>query len=217
LAKLLKSWLRHCEKHPSRPRSPVHLHLLVDGYASLPSQWRVWEAARPMVQDCHNPSDGSYWFYIFSAGDVMNLKLDIKVPRDLLPDADELERILENALTMTAKAVKVDFDTTTKTWNTRPEFQIARGKFLRTVFTEDANYGFVNDGTTVRYALMSPDFKAKTTPGFIGSKAGAGDLIIVNRNHPRPGIKARKFDEAIADKWEKEFPIQVQRAIDSEF
>lgn len=147
----------------------------------------------------------------------MNIKIEIKIPKDLLPDANKLERILENALTMTAKAVKVDFDTTTKTWTTRPEFQIARGKFLRKVFTEDANYGFVNDGTTVRYALMSPDFKAKTRPGFIGSGAGAGDLIIVNRNNPRPGIKARQFDKMISEKWEKEFPIQIQRAIDSEF
>jgi len=140
----------------------------------------------------------------------------IKVPRRILADPARVIRAVENALTGTALAVKVDFDTTTRTWKNRPKFTIKRSKLRRLVSTTDDVYRFVSRGTRVRYAVMSDDFVAKTRPGIIGSGKGKGGLVGFTKR-PLPGIQARDFEPTIKKKWDREFPRNVQRAIDAEF
>jgi len=140
----------------------------------------------------------------------------IKLPRRLLADPVRVFRVVENALTGTALAVKVDFDTTTRTWKNRPKFTIKRSKLRRLVYTNSDIYRFVSRGTRVRYAVMTDNFIAKTQPGVIGSRAGRGGLLAFTKR-PLPGIKARRFEPTIKQKWDKEFPRNVQRAIDAEF
>lgn len=147
----------------------------------------------------------------------MAIKLTpIKLPRKLLAEPARVIRAVENAMTGTALAIKVDFDTTTRTWKDRPKFVIKKSKLKRTISTDSDIYRFVSRGTRVRYAVMSEDFKPKTRTGFIGSNQGKGGVIGFSKR-PLPGIKAREFEPTIQKKWQKEFPVNVQRAIDAEF
>lgn len=140
------------------------------------------------------------------------------VPRNAIFAPDRLEKAVENALDGAALAAKADFGVTTQTWETPVKFEIEAVKQgVREVFTTNKIYLYVNHGTRVRYATMTPDFQPKTTPRLIRSRRGAGGVAYVRKDRPRPGIKARKFDEEIAKKWRKQLPKTLQRAIDAEF
>lgn len=139
----------------------------------------------------------------------------IMPPLPLL-DPRKIARAVENALDGAAKDVKVDFLVTTQTFDHTVEFTIESKEGWRSVSTTDAPYCYINAGTKVRHALMSPDFRAKTRPRYIGSNKGRGGVLIVSRKINLPGIEAREFDKTIAEKWQKEFPVILQRAIDAE-
>jgi hypothetical protein len=117
---------------------------------------------------------------------------------------------------MTAAGIQADFETTVDTWASKPKFIIYKGQAMRIVGTSDSIYRFLNSGTRVRRAVLSPDFRAKTSPGFIGSRRGRGGRVYVSKKVNLPGIKPRKFSNAIQEKWQKQFPIQLQRALDVE-
>lgn len=114
------------------------------------------------------------------------------------------------------------FAKTYSTWGHKPDFE--------TTFEETANqmvgsaltsgegssenpYPFIVKGTQVRYATMTPDFVAKSTPRVIGSKAGKGGLAYVDTRKPRPGIKAREYEQEIARREEPKFYKRVQKAM----
>jgi hypothetical protein len=122
-----------------------------------------------------------------------------------------LDRITA-AMQETVKEFDQDFQKTTRTWKRRPRFQkkvtAQTDRVIGEAWTENVIYHFVSGGTRVRYATMTPDFVAKTRTGWVGSRPGRGGLLYVNKNRPRPGIKARKFPEAIA---KKQFPYYVRR------
>lgn len=146
----------------------------------------------------------------------MPFKARLIFPKSVLADPRAVVRSIENTLTGAALGVKVDFDVTTQTWKDRPLFVITRQPGKRLVATKSDIYRFISRGTRVRYAVMTGDFAAKTSPGVIGSSAGKGGLAFVGKK-PLPGIKARKFEEVIGRKWSRLLPVLAQRAIDSEF
>ena len=138
------------------------------------------------------------------------------IPKSLLLEPEKLMKAINNAMDGAAEAARVDFYSTTDTFKTvKPKFRITKRRLNRIIATDNRVYGFLNDGTPVRYAVMSPDFRAKTKTGFIGSRIGRGRLVIISKKIKRPGIKPRKFAETIAKKWQKELPKIVQRSIDS--
>lgn len=156
----------------------------------------------------------------------MNLQLrHIKIKGDLI-DGKKLSRAIENALTGEAKAVKVDLDTTTRTWEHRPEFTIEKGEGRRTVATDDEVFGYVDEGTpahiiTAKSANKPLTFgvggSPKTAPRVIGSRAGTrGGTIVRAQVVHHPGTAAREFTETIKEKWDDLLPDAIQRAIDSE-
>lgn len=152
--------------------------------------------------------------------------MKVILPRKLL-NTPGLVRAIENALTGAAKNVKVDFDTTTQTWHTRPTFTIDREPGKRTVSTDDPPYPWVNDGTprhiiapkkpggVLVYGVPS---SPKTAVRVIGSSAGSRGSTIVRTPKPvqHPGSDAREFDEEIKEKWDDKLPGILQRAIDAE-
>jgi len=95
------------------------------------------------------------------------------------------------------------FGETTRTWRHAVKFDITlRPETTQIVggcFTQDEVYFYLDGGTRVRYATMTPDFQAKTRPWWIGSGPGRGGVRYINRRRPRPGIKARHFADAVAD------------------
>lgn len=96
------------------------------------------------------------------------------------------------------------FKKTTRTWRGKPEWvkKIRRtpGVIEGDFYTLSDIYRFISEGTKVRYATMTPDFVAKTVSGWTGSRPGRGGLLFINKNRPRPGIKARLFPETIAQR-----------------
>jgi hypothetical protein len=115
------------------------------------------------------------------------------------------------------KEVLRDFVRTALYWKEKPNFQYikdisAKGTMSVLVGTDDQPYSYVNNGTSVRFATMTSNFRPKTEPGSLVSGRGAGKVAFINKKAPRPGIRARKFDEQIQKIWEKKFKTQMEAA-----
>jgi hypothetical protein len=110
------------------------------------------------------------------------------------------------------------FNKVTATWNHKPKFVISRfvtgDDVYVQVVTDDKIYYFVDQGTSVRYAKMTDDFEPKTSPGWIGSRTGRGGLDYIDPRHPRPGIVARNWTEAIYSDRQDKFNRNVYRAVE---
>ncbi len=117
-----------------------------------------------------------------------------------------------------AKRVVSLFNDTVQTWRTDVDFYVETDRvgdtFSVTVFTDSDIYRFVNDGTSVRYAVMTEDFIPKTYPGIVSSTEGRGGFSYIPKDwktrkipgvYPKPGIKARNFVDAIYNKREQIF------------
>lgn len=79
-------------------------------------------------------------------------------------------------------------------------------------------YVFISEGTGIRWALMSSDWRSKTQPGRLKPGRGRGGVVIAGRRamtarniRPRPGIKGRKFDKQIAKKEQTPFKRKIQQ------
>ena len=114
----------------------------------------------------------------------------------------------------TSKRAVREFKKTHQTWQEqkptwRREVKVT-DRFARwQVDTSHLIYYFLNNGTEVRYAAMTPGFKPKTRVRFIGSSPGFGGFSHLNtRKPPGPnGIEAREWDQAIAKRME---PIVIK-------
>ncbi len=147
------------------------------------------------------------------------------LPKKLVADPVKLTRALTNALNGVAKDIQIDFKVTTQTWDHKVDFPIQQpSAYRRIVATDDEIYGYVNDGTRPHRILpkgkmlrFNTPFRPKTLPNKIMSGPGSkGTAVVFSRGVNHPGTKARKFDVAIKDKWDKEFGVIMQRAVDSE-
>ena len=135
-----------------------------------------------------------------------------------IPGRNELDRRINEAMKDWNKLNKEDFESTTKGFTrNKIDFDIL---FVFTpnhkeaeVSTGNDIYRYLNDGTNVRYATMGPRFKHKTVPGRIRAGSGTTDVAYINKNRPRPGIKARKFDENIMKKLKPKFFELVSKAV----
>lgn len=148
------------------------------------------------------------------------------MPKKLSTDPKRMAQAITNALNSTALAIKADFETTAQTWNDKPTFQIATlTTYTRAIGTEHAVYAMLNKGTKPHLIrpkgggvlVFRTPFQAKTVPRQIMSGPGrkGANQVFTRRPINHPGTKARAWDQAIAEKWRKQFPAIMQRAIDS--
>ncbi len=153
--------------------------------------------------------------------------IKVFVPTSIAGDPRKLARAVTNALDGAAKGALVDFKTTTQTWEHQPAFDIQQpSEDQRVVGTDDDIYHFVSGGTKPHIIVprngkvltwIGANYRPKTRPRVIKSNKGGNDnTIVYTKLVQHPGTEAREFDEAIAEKWQKELPITMQRAIDSE-
>jgi hypothetical protein len=105
------------------------------------------------------------------------------------------------------------FKVTGTTWASGTGFEInVKDDYKIEVATSEKPYLFVNFGTKVRYAQLSPDWQSKTKPGQLPSSAGKGRVLYIDKSKPKPGIKARRFDEIVAGRirsWVAHNPIKL--------
>ena len=141
-----------------------------------------------------------------------------------VPDLGKILAPFEKEMKKFNTKVRANFMTSVQTWDHKPVFEkeietvggwSSLVKVIGTVSTTDDVYGYINNGTSVRYATMTPNFKAKTKPGRLSAGAGAGGVSYVLRSRPRPGIQARKFDETIAKLRQKDLELAFKAAVDA--
>lgn len=138
----------------------------------------------------------------------------------------DMRLALLNGLRAAAKAVEKDYKATTATWETPVEFETiislrgSRAEFL--VGTSSKIYEYVDKGTRPHVILpkrakmlrFQGGYRAKTTPGVIGSTAGgASGNIVYSRGVMHPGTKARRFSELINKKNESKFKDEMHKAM----
>jgi hypothetical protein len=96
----------------------------------------------------------------------------------------------------------------TRSWNHQPDFQVeteGTAKSLEILIgTDDKIFGFIDQGTRVRRAVMSPGFVAKTKPGSLQSGAGRGGVVFISKKINLPGIKARNVTGKVAKTLNKQ-------------
>lgn len=136
---------------------------------------------------------------LFQVKIIKAKKMNIKqVKRELEKEAQNQARIVERKYADTTKSwkgAKPKFDSIIDIGN---EIAILTGP---TGSDEAVNkFIWLDEGTKIRWALMSSNWKSKTSPGRLSSGGGRGKVIIAGRRAmrkrgigPRPGIKARNW------------------------
>ena len=109
-----------------------------------------------------------------------------------------------------------DLNKVTETWEHDPQFEVEIKPSFgltsvdeeMTVSTDDQIFHWLNDGTKSRAAWMTDPFVAKTKVGWLGSQSGKGGVLrdsrgrkVLTRPRSLPGIEARKWDEALMEKY----------------
>jgi hypothetical protein len=128
-----------------------------------------------------------------------------------------IDKELRTTLKRESGYVLKQYQKFTGTWSHQPAFNVSyfrdEDHYVVTVTTDDDIFRYVDEGTSVRYATMTPDFVPKTTPGSLNSGNGAGGVAFVSRKRPRPGIVARKVSELITHNREVKFGQNLDRAV----
>lgn len=121
----------------------------------------------------------------------------------------------------TAKDIDDDLEGIVSTWEHSVVFvvksRISRASVTVSVSTDDEIFGYINNGTAVRYATMTPDFKPKTRPGSLVSGPGAGGLSFVSKRIPHKGIVARDFIEMLTTKYRPIYKAKAKIAYRNAF
>jgi len=142
-------------------------------------------------------------------------------PKKLRIDAVRLQ--LLNALRAEGKVQREKLEQTTATWKgEKPDFEslIGLSKGDASVATGPTGdemgckkWGWLNEGTRVRRALMSPDWRSKTHRRNFRSGAGAGHMVYVSRRLNRPGIKAREWTKLLQEQRRRPFTKRMMQAM----
>jgi hypothetical protein len=116
---------------------------------------------------------------------------------------------------------------TTQTWKEHdPKFVYRRffdspNIFRLAVGTDDRIWNFLDNGTNIRWAIMSTDWTSKTHVGLIPSTFGSGRVTWKGRNSyfeemgwlPKPGIEARNFTQSIEEFLLPRWKLQMRYAV----
>lgn len=132
----------------------------------------------------------------------------------------------ETAARVAAEEIAKDFEATTRTWSKKPSFQrlvsVGPASIDVLVGTDDPIYGYVDEGTRphvivpvhAKRLIFQAGYKAKTTPGVIGSQGGGpfGKQVaaLIVRH---PGTEARNFSKTIQKKWQPKFKKLMEAAL----
>jgi hypothetical protein len=97
-----------------------------------------------------------------------------------------------------------------ETWNHKVEFygySGYKGFIYAGLITDDEIFWYLEDGTDIRYYVMTPDFSPKTAPGQVNSNSGAGGVAYYDPLGV-PGIEARNILPTVVEldrfKWEND-------------
>jgi hypothetical protein len=145
------------------------------------------------------------------------MKLSITPLNKIKIDDKVFTKHLKKQMDIEAESMRDSHELTTKTWRHKPVFRkyvrVTENEVYLSVTTQDDIYRYIDQGTKVRYALMSKDWISKTKPRVLTPGGGRGHMVFVNKKIRRPGIKARKFSEEIWHHRKDRFTRDIQGAI----
>jgi hypothetical protein len=124
---------------------------------------------------------------------------------------------LLNVLNRYNKKIMADYLRTIKTWDHKPVFhsyvayQGARPRLA--IWTDDSIYYDVDNGTDVRYDVMTWPFEPKTKAGVLDSFPGVGGYSYTDTKNPRSGIEPRNFSGTITKLYYEPFLADLEKAL----
>lgn len=141
---------------------------------------------------------------------------------------DTVREALLNETRSIGRAMKKDLEQAFLTWEKRPTVQM-KIHLTRSdpqagveVYVDDPIVYMLNHGTQRHYVapVRKPKlawqvgFKQKTTPRQLSSQKGgkSGNVWRTSMGHWISGVEARKWDEALAEKWDGEMESRLQKA-----
>jgi hypothetical protein len=123
---------------------------------------------------------------------------------------------LASTLQKSAAIVQADFLIATESWGALPQTKInSPDNYTKEITASGIPFKFVNFGTKVRYAHMSGDFLAKSSPGSLAAAGGKGGVAFINKKRPLPGIEARHFEKGIAEKRKDLLSSEIAKILPS--
>lgn len=73
---------------------------------------------------------------------------------------------------------------------------------------------YLDRGTLVRYAVMTPDYQPGTSPGSFATSVAQGQTAFVDTSRPLPGIEPRRWSEMIANNLGPRFQADVLKSLE---
>lgn len=154
----------------------------------------------------------------------MPVRLEAIVPKSLLSEKNIFFSLQRQAI-REIRIIDGLYAKTYRTWSNKPSFKITdtsnapKKVEVRTGTNQDQML-WLDEGTRIRWAVMSPDWVSKTKPRTLGSQSGSGRVIIAGRRAmtargiaPRPGIKARQFTKEIVVRRSRPYSKAMTRAL----
>jgi hypothetical protein len=144
-----------------------------------------------------------------------------------------MSKALRKALEVEGKVHKRMLRWTTRRWEgSKPQFvskvsvsstrlwvtTAPRGKYPPTGQTASSIWWYLEEGTEIRWALMSDDWRSKTVSARLRSRGGRGKVLIAGKRAmmkrnigPRPGIEPRNWRAEINRLRSRKFKGMLQR------
>ena len=128
-----------------------------------------------------------------------------------------------------ANIFREEYRKTTASWKRQPIFtmkfeSLPEGEQV-IIGTDNIIYRYLHDGTKVRWAVMTPDYEAKTVPRLLGSRPGKGYAHLRGQKkmfeagylEAKPGIDAREWTKRIIEIYEKPFQTSMDKVVFGDF
>ena len=74
-------------------------------------------------------------------------------------------------------------------------------------------WNWLNEGTRVRRAVMSRNWRSKTSPRSFRSGAGRGRVVFISKRISMPGIKAREWSKMVQEQRRRPFTARMVGAM----
>lgn len=137
-----------------------------------------------------------------------------------LADPTAYKRETNKLLSKTGKELDRDMNRPTDTWSSPITTRKQQGDNYVQVTTNDKRWYYLNKGTSIRWAIVTPDFESKTWPNSLDPRPGRGRVLIRGKRAmlaagipPRPGIQARNWINEISKLEQPVFQSRYSRIL----
>lgn len=145
-------------------------------------------------------------------------------PKPVLPN---LEKIIAQELAKEQKAILREYQSTTRTWANKPEFEVDEESEGAVIGTDNPIYGYVDHGTkphvirpkrAKKLHFFASGFVSKTVPRRLNPRAGrkATKAETFSSGVQHPGTEGREFSKIIRERSTARFWRNLQKRIKQE-